>query len=100
MKPLPVIFSPEAEEQLEDLRQYIACQASAQVANGYIDRILAHCEKLSNIPHWGTPHNELQPGVRTISFERRTTIAYRILDQRVEVIAIAHGGRDLARLLR
>jgi toxin ParE1/3/4 len=34
------------------------------------------------------------PGLRTIGFERRVTIAFRVLKSRVEIVAIAYGGRD------
>jgi len=96
---LPVIFSPEAVAQLESIRAYVADQASPAVANAYVDRILAQCGKLGQLPWIGTPRDDLRPGLRSLSFERRLTILHRIMDNRVIVVALAYGGRDLAKLL-
>ena len=99
MKLVPVIFSPEARDQLEAIRAYIAAQESPKVANAYIDRIVAHCAKLAWNPYGGTPRDDLRPGLRSVSFERRLTILHRVAAARVTIIAVAYGGRSLARLL-
>ena len=99
MNSLPIIFSPEAERQLEAIRAYVAGQASPAVANAYVDRIVAHCGKLGHTPWGGTPRDDLRPGLRSLSFERRLIILHRTLGDRVIIIALAYGGRDLARLL-
>ncbi len=82
------------------MRQYIASQNSPEIANGYVDRIIRHCLKLGEMPHRGTMHEELRPGLRTIPFDRRMTIAFAVVGYTVEVLAIAYAGRDLANLLR
>jgi toxin ParE1/3/4 len=40
------------------------------------------------------------PGLRTIGFERRVTIAFRVLKTQVQIITIAYGGRDFESELR
>ncbi len=35
----------------------------------------------------------LLPGLRTVGFERRVTIAFRVLKTEVEIVTIAYAGR-------
>ncbi len=42
----PVVFTPEALEQLEELYAYIAQAASPLVAQRYTDAIVTYCESL------------------------------------------------------
>lgn len=50
--------------------------------------------KLAHFPERGTRRPDIVPGLRTIGFERRVTIAFRVLKTRVEIVAIAYAGRD------
>jgi toxin ParE1/3/4 len=49
--PQTVIFSPEAQEQLLALYQYISVAASPEIAERYTEAIIAHCEGLQDFPH-------------------------------------------------
>jgi toxin ParE1/3/4 len=49
--PQTVIFSPEAQEQLVALYQYISVAASPEIAERYTEAIIAHCEGLQDFPH-------------------------------------------------
>ena len=95
-----VIFRRRAEQRLTELGVYIAERSSAAIANGYIDRIYAACMTLSHFPERGTKRDDIQPGLRTIGFERRATIIFRILETHVEIVSIAYAGRDFERDLR
>lgn len=77
-----------------------ARQAGPDIANGYLDRIYAACMALADFPERGRRRDDILPGLRTIGFERRATIAFRILKTRVEIVTIAYGGRDFERELR
>lgn len=89
-----VSFRPSAEADLFALYDYIAAAAGTHVAGGYIARIEAACMQLANFPKRGTARDDLAPRLRTIGFERRVTIAFRVLESEVEIVAIAYGGRD------
>jgi len=91
---LKVYFRPQAEADLFALYEYIAGQASVMIAGNYIDRIEAACLSLGEFPERGTRRDDILPGLRTIGFERRATIAFRVLKTRVEIVTIAYGGRD------
>ncbi len=55
---------------------------------------------LATAPERGTRRDDLFPGLRTVGFERRVTIAFRVLDQQVEIVTIAYGGRNFEAELR
>ena len=95
-----VYFRPQAEAELIALYEYISNQAGVIVAGGYIDRIEAACLALSSFPKRGTQRDDILPGLRTIGFERRVTIAFRVLKTGVEIVTIAYGGRDFESTLR
>jgi toxin ParE1/3/4 len=91
---LKVFFRPQAEADLFGPYEYIAGRAGPAVAGNYIDRIEQACMALATFPKRGTRRDDILPGLRTIGFERRVTIAFRILHTRVEIVTIAYGGRE------
>jgi toxin ParE1/3/4 len=95
-----VVFRRRAEARLTELYDYIAEQSSPRIAIEYIRRIRTTCFALSDFPERGTRRDDVLPGLRTIGFERRVTIAFRVLKTRVEIVSIAYGGRDFERELR
>jgi toxin ParE1/3/4 len=97
---LKVIFRPQAEADLLALYRYIAEASGLGVAGEYIDRIEVACMSLATFPNRGTKRDDLAPGLRTVAFERRLTIVYRVLKTRVEIVTIAYGGRDFESDLR
>ncbi|WP_040620579.1 type II toxin-antitoxin system RelE/ParE family toxin [Rhodovulum sp. PH10] len=89
-----VRFRASAEADLFALYEYIAEVAGRQVAGNYIERIEAACMQLETFPERGTKRDDLAPGLRTVGFERRVTLAFRVLPDAVEIVAIAYAGRD------
>ena len=89
-----VFFQPRAEADLLALYRHIAETSGLDVAGNYIDRIEIACMSLATFPNRGTKRDDLAPGLRTIAFERRVTIAYRVQKTRVEILTIAYAGRD------
>jgi toxin ParE1/3/4 len=90
-----VVFTPEAEEQLIALHFYLASAASSEIAERYIDAILEQCESLQTFPVRGTGRDDIRPGLRTIGFRRRVTIAFSITDRTVVIHSIFYGGQDV-----
>ena len=97
---LKVFFRPGAEADLLALYRYIAETSGLDVAGNYIDRIEVACIGLATVPNRGVRRDDLAPGLRTIAFERRVIIAYRVLKTRVEIVTIAYAGRDFESDLR
>lgn len=93
---MQVELSRLALADLERIGDWVAANAGAAVAIAYLDRIEAMCAMLADFPHRGTPRDDLGPGVRTISFEGRATIAYRVEAESVLILGVFHAGRLLS----
>jgi toxin ParE1/3/4 len=91
---LEVVFRPQAEADLVGLYEYIAERAGYRIAGSYIDRIEEACMALATFPKRGKRRDDILPGLRTIGFERRVTIAFRVLKTQVEIVTIAYAGRN------
>ena len=100
MRRYKVEFLRRAEGDLFGLYEAIAAQAGPDVAGQYVERIEAACLALEISPMRGTRRDDLSPGLRTMGFERRATIIFRVRGSRVTVVRIFYGGRDFERLLR
>jgi plasmid stabilization system protein ParE len=44
-----VVFTPEAEDHLDELNRYIADSATSDIAAGYVDAIITYCEGLADL---------------------------------------------------
>ena len=93
-----VALTPEARDQLNQIEEFIAHEASPAIAARYVEAIFGRCESLAQFPLRGTPRHDLRPGIRTIPFRRRVTIAYAVEEARVVVVGIFYAGRDIAPL--
>lgn len=100
MKKLEVSFRPLAEADLFELYRRIAGEAGVETAGTYIDRIEAACTALATFPRRGTRRDDIRTGLRTIGFERRATIVFRVNKAEVVIVRIFHGGQDFERALR
>jgi plasmid stabilization system protein ParE len=52
---------------------------------------------LESFPQRGTRRHDLRPGIRTLGFERRVTIAFQVLENEVVIARIFYGGQDYER---
>jgi toxin ParE1/3/4 len=95
-----VVFSRRAERRLNELYDYIADNSSPTIAIGYIRRIQAACLALAEFPERGHRRDDILQGLCILGFERRVTIAFRVLRGRVEIMTVAYGGQDFTRELR
>ncbi len=92
-----VAVSQQARDDLFSIYIWVAEAADLAVADGYDARLRKACLSLADVPHRGTPHEELAPGLRSIPFERRATIFYRVTDEHVEIVRVLPKGRDTRR---
>jgi toxin ParE1/3/4 len=91
-----LFLRPAAADDLTAIYDYIAEQSgSPERAIGYLRRIREWCDRLKEFPESGRARDDLRPGVRIITFERRVVIAYTILPSgSVEIGRVLYGGRD------
>lgn len=94
MTPYASSYAPSAEADLANLYDYIAERASESIARNYINRIQDECESLAHTPMRGTIRDELGPNLRSIGFERRATILFRVERKvrKVTVLGVSYGG--------
>lgn len=95
-----IIVTPEARDQLNNIYDHIAAAASDDIALRFTDGILDYIAKLTDFPKRGTMRDDLRPGLRTLSWRRRVTIAFAVEKHAVVVIGIFYAGRDYEALLR
>lgn len=99
MKRYPVVFAPEAQEQLAALYGYIAVAASPAIAERYTTAIVNYCETLQTSPQRGTKRDDIRPGLRITNYKGRAVIAFDVSEDQVSVIGVFYGGQDYATAL-
>lgn len=95
-----IVFTPEARDQLDRLHAYIATAADMDIASQFVNGIIDHIATLQEFPKRGTPRDDIRPGLRTLAWRRRVTIAFVVEEADVVVIGIFYGGRDFETLLK
>ena len=89
-----VVLRPDAEDDLVAIHDFIADEAGARIADGYLRRLEAAIFALSNFPSRGTLRPDIGQGVRMMGFERRVTLLFRVLGSEVEILRVLYGGRE------
>ncbi|WP_166363420.1 type II toxin-antitoxin system RelE/ParE family toxin [Pseudomonas akapageensis] len=95
-----VEFAPEALEQLAALYRYIAMEASPDIAKGYTDAVVNHCEELRTFPHRGNQRDDIRPGLRITNYRKRTVIAFAVDAKQVSILGVFYGGQDFKAALQ
>src|SRR5258708_1668533 len=95
-----VEFLRPAEDDLFNLYESIAARAGNVTAGSYVERIEAACLALQTSPLRGTRRDDILSGLRTIGFERRATIVFRVRGSRVTIVRVFYGGQDFEHALR
>lgn len=96
-----VVFSAAAGVQLSEIYSYIADHAGTALAEAFVGGITTYCQSFAEFPHRGTQRDDILPGLRTVGYKRRVTIAF-IVDQAGQTVVIHgifYGGRDYIRHL-
>lgn len=94
MKERPVLFSPEARDDLVALYDWIAAAASPDKALSYIERIEVYCHGFTHASERGHRRDDIRPGLRIVGFERRVTIAFTVDETRVVILRVFYAGRN------
>lgn len=90
-------FTRRADAQLAALEEHIAVKADRATAEEFVERILARCARISNLPLGGRARPDLGRSLRSIPFERSTTIVYRVRKEAIVISGIFYGGQELTR---
>lgn len=95
-----VVFAPEAIDDPRSLYDLIADASSPARALSYVEELRQYCLNLACFPKRGTRRDAIRPGLRTIGYRRRVTVAFHIKDTNMVIDRLLYGGRDLEDLLR
>lgn len=71
----------------------IAAAAGPERAEAYVLRIEQRCQILAVFPHAGSDHGDVVPGTRSLGFERRVRVAYRVEPGMVRILRVLYAGR-------
>lgn len=94
-----VILAPEAREDLVKLYDRIAKAAGPVTALSYLARIEAYLMGFEIASERGSRRDDIRPGLRTVGFERRLTIAFTVEAERVTILRVFYGGMDWETIL-
>ena|SRR5256885_1951417 len=90
-------WSEPARDDLRDLHRYIA-KDSAHYARQFADRIIKAVERLNEFPESGRPVPEARSSVIRELLVQEYRVIYQLeLPERVVILAVVHGRRDLTR---
>lgn len=92
-----VIYSKRAEADFVSILRYIAANSGYERALEYTTRIRAFCLSLETFPERGESWKHVASGLRVVGFERRVSIAFQVSKDRVTIVRVLYGGRDLNR---
>jgi plasmid stabilization system protein ParE len=91
-------YTPEAQQQLDDLDEWISKKASAETARQFVSAVMDHIDGILVFPLTGRVRDDIRPGMRTTTFRKRTLVAYEVHGASDEVIVnvlgVFHGGQD------
>jgi toxin ParE1/3/4 len=93
-----VEFLDSAADDMVALHLWVETETDPTTADAYLDRLRTRCIKLAEFPHRGTPRDDLSPGARSLSFERRILIFYRVKDEMVQIMHVVSTAREIASL--
>lgn len=94
MRTREIIFTPEAEDDLDHIYNQISERASPRIAFAFVSRIEAFCRSLTHAAERGTDRSDVSPGMRSLGFERRVTIVLHVEDTTASVVRIFPAGRN------
>ena len=91
---MQIIWSRQADDDLLQIWDYLADQASIAIADEQVRRIVVASEQLSEWPQSGPLRDAIIPGMRSI-VASPYVIFYRLHNDAVQVVRVLHGRRDI-----
>ncbi len=90
-------LSSEADRDIEEIFDYTVAEHGLAKAVDYVDNFDPLFTRLIENPQLGRDRREILEGLRSISQESHI-VFYRILKDRIRVVRVLHGSRDLPTL--
>jgi toxin ParE1/3/4 len=99
-----VRFRPRAWQDIQESAEYLADEASAEVAERFLNAIDELTHKLAGLPQIGVACHFCNPRLRGVrrfpvaGFEK-WLVFYQASDAGIEIVRVLHGARDIASIL-
>lgn len=91
-------YTPEAQQQLNELDAWITKSASGEIAQHFVSTIFDHIDSILVFPRAGLARDDIRPGMRTSTLKKKTLVAYGIDESSgelvVNILGVFHGGQD------
>ena len=91
------LWSAHADNDLLDIWDYLAAEASPRVADKRVRAILDASDMLADWPRSGRRRESLGRGLRSFAVPPHV-IFYRLKESRPEIVRVLHGHRDIERI--
>jgi toxin ParE1/3/4 len=88
---------PRAIRDVDEIWDWIAGR-DMSAADRLTERVATATNRLADFPHSGTPRPDLGPGARSLAVGNYVVL-YRVGKERVDILRVVHGARELAGLL-
>ena len=94
---LPIVRKPAAENDLTEIWLHIATE-STRAADRILDKIAFRIQQLASFPGSGPRRPEIATDARSLTIGNYIVL-YRFDSERVEILRVVHGARDITTLL-
>lgn len=94
----PVIFSPDALLDLQDIGDYIAAD-NPERSLSFVAELHDVAENIAGAPEAYRAREDIAPGLR-MALKGNYVILFRVRQDCIEIARILHGARDLPRAFR
>lgn len=95
-----VVVRSRAQKDLNGLYDHISqSNAGSVAAIRFLRRIRSVIESLADNPESGRLRDDIRPGLRILSFEKRVVIAYQVGPDEVVIGRVFYRGRDYLKIL-
>ncbi len=95
---VPYVLSEEAASDIEAIYGFGAHKFGEDQAITYLIGLEEHFERLSQNPEIGRQRNELKKGLYSLPYIAHI-IFYRILKDKIRIVRVLYGGRDVIKFL-
>jgi toxin ParE1/3/4 len=94
VKQRQVTVSRQATEDITTIYHHTFQAAGSKVADEYIQRLETFISGFAFAAERGTLRSDIRPNLRVIGFEKRIAIAFKVKDDRVEILRCFWGGQN------
>ena len=103
MKKCSVVFTPDAENNIGAIYDYIALDKGLpDIAITYIRKLKDACYKLEHAPIRGRDRGDIRKGLRIIALDKSAMAAFEV-DEKIQIVTILgvfFGGQDYETIMR